>query len=59
MSTLNNVPLKMLDWNEIIQMSRNNVTIGVHTLSHRNLQEINLEKAKCENSNRTAGNSFL
>jgi len=45
---LDSIPLKMLSWNELVQMSRDNVSIGAHTISHRNLQEIDLDEAKNE-----------
>ena len=45
---LDNIPVKMLGWDELVQMSRNNVTIGAHTTTHRSLQEIDLEEAKNE-----------
>jgi len=45
---LDDVPLKMLSWNEIREMSQNDIGIGAHTITHPNLQETNLEEAKKE-----------
>lgn len=45
---LDGIPLKMLGWNEIKEMSQNNITIGAHTITHPNLQKIGLEEAKNE-----------
>ena len=48
MMTLDNITLRMLDWNEIREMNKNNICIGAHTIRHKNLTMINLEEAKDE-----------
>ncbi len=45
---LNRIQLKMLGWNEIKEMSNNDVTIGAHTITHPNLEQVDLETAKKE-----------
>ena len=45
---LDGIPLRMLGWNEIEEMSRYNIIIGAHTMTHPNLQKISLEKAENE-----------
>lgn len=39
---------KMLNWNEIREMSQNNISIGAHTLTHRDLVNADLEEARNE-----------
>jgi peptidoglycan/xylan/chitin deacetylase (PgdA/CDA1 family) len=39
---------KMLTWEQINEISNNNIEIGAHTLSHPNLQKKRLEDADCE-----------
>jgi len=46
--TLGNIPLKMLDWGDIIEMSKNGVTIGAHTYSHPDLRRVSLKEAKAQ-----------
>lgn len=46
--TLGNQSLRMLGWDEILRMSLDNVTIGAHTVSHPNLQDMSPEEAKNE-----------
>lgn len=43
-----NVFAKMLSWNEIKEMSQNGITIGAHTLTHRDLTNMDLEEARNE-----------
>jgi peptidoglycan/xylan/chitin deacetylase (PgdA/CDA1 family) len=38
--------LKMLTWDQIVEMSRNNVAIGAHTVTHPDLCKESYEKAK-------------
>ena len=38
-------PQKMLGWNEIEEMSRNNFEIGAHTVHHQDLRNMSLEEA--------------
>jgi peptidoglycan/xylan/chitin deacetylase (PgdA/CDA1 family) len=38
----------MLTWNEIEEISNNNIEIGAHTVTHPNLQEEKLSKAELE-----------
>ncbi|MCJ7506987.1 polysaccharide deacetylase family protein [Candidatus Bathyarchaeota archaeon] len=45
---LDNVSLKVLSWDEIVEMSRSKVTIGAHTRTHIDLQQVDLEEAKRE-----------
>jgi peptidoglycan/xylan/chitin deacetylase (PgdA/CDA1 family) len=45
---LNRIQLKMLGWNEIKEMSNNDVTIGAHTITHPDLEQVDLETAKKE-----------
>jgi len=45
---LNRIQLRMLGWNEIKEMSDNDVTIGAHTITHPNLEQVDLETAKKE-----------
>lgn len=45
---LDNIPLRMLGWNEIKEMSQNEICIGAHTIRHPNLQKMDLEEAKKE-----------
>jgi peptidoglycan/xylan/chitin deacetylase (PgdA/CDA1 family) len=44
--TLGKVPLRMLDWEEIADMSRHNVTIGAHTVTHLDLRRVDLNEAR-------------
>lgn len=39
---------KMLNWNEVIEMSRNNISFGAHTASHPTLSRMGVEEAKRE-----------
>lgn len=39
---------KMLSWNQMKEMSQNGITIGAHTLTHRDLKSIALEEARNE-----------
>jgi peptidoglycan/xylan/chitin deacetylase (PgdA/CDA1 family) len=39
---------KMLSWNEIKEMSQNGITIGAHTLTHRDLMNMDLEEIRKE-----------
>lgn len=39
---------KMLTWEEIEEMSKNNIEIGAHTVTHPNLQETSLNEAENE-----------
>jgi peptidoglycan/xylan/chitin deacetylase (PgdA/CDA1 family) len=39
---------KMLTWKQIKEMSKNNIEIGAHTVSHPDLKELSLEEAKSE-----------
>jgi len=45
---LNQIQLRMLGWNEIKEMSNNAVAIGTHTITHPNLEQVDLETAKEE-----------
>jgi peptidoglycan/xylan/chitin deacetylase (PgdA/CDA1 family) len=45
---LDGLRLEMLDWDEIKEMSRNRITIGAHTITHRNLQQMHWEEARHE-----------
>jgi peptidoglycan/xylan/chitin deacetylase (PgdA/CDA1 family) len=45
---LNRIQLRMLGWNEIREMSNNDVTIGAHTITHPDLEQVDLETAKKE-----------
>jgi peptidoglycan/xylan/chitin deacetylase (PgdA/CDA1 family) len=45
---LNQVQLSMLSWDEIKEMSDNGVTMGAHTITHPNLEQVDLETAKKE-----------
>jgi len=40
--------LQMCSWNEIREMSKNNITFGGHTMTHPILSKISLEQAKYE-----------
>jgi peptidoglycan/xylan/chitin deacetylase (PgdA/CDA1 family) len=40
--------LKMLTWKEIEEMSKNNIEIGAHTVTHLDLREADLETARNE-----------
>jgi peptidoglycan/xylan/chitin deacetylase (PgdA/CDA1 family) len=44
----NNGERKMLDWSEIIEMGRNNISFGAHTVSHPTLSKMDLLEAKRE-----------
>jgi peptidoglycan/xylan/chitin deacetylase (PgdA/CDA1 family) len=46
--TLNRIQMRMLSWNEIKEMSNNDVAIGAHTITHPNLEQVDLEMAKKE-----------
>jgi peptidoglycan/xylan/chitin deacetylase (PgdA/CDA1 family) len=39
---------KMLTWKEIEEISKNNIEIGAHTVTHPNMQEIDLKEAENE-----------
>jgi len=45
---LNGIKLRMLGWNEIREMSNNDVTIGAHTITHPNLEQVDQQTAKKE-----------
>ncbi len=45
---LNQIQLRMLGWNEIREMSNNDITVGAHTITHPDLEQIDLETAKKE-----------
>jgi peptidoglycan/xylan/chitin deacetylase (PgdA/CDA1 family)/glycosyltransferase involved in cell wall biosynthesis len=45
---LGNALLEMLSWREIMEMSRNNVEIGAHMVSHPNLSECSAREAEAE-----------
>jgi peptidoglycan/xylan/chitin deacetylase (PgdA/CDA1 family) len=45
---LNRIQLRMLGWNEIKEMSNNGITIGAHTITHPNLDQVDLETARKE-----------
>lgn len=45
---LNGIPLKMLSWEEILEMSENNISIEAHTVSHPNLQRMNAKDVENE-----------
>jgi len=45
---LNRIQLRMLGWNEIKEMSNNGVTVGAHTITHPNLEQVDLETARKE-----------
>lgn len=45
---LNNIQLRMLGWNEIKEMSENDVAIGAHTITHPDLEQIDLDTVKKE-----------
>jgi len=45
---LSGVRLRMLNLEEMREMSQNNINFGAHTVSHQNLTEIDLEEAKSE-----------
>ena len=42
---IGDVPLKMLGWRELTEMSRDNVTIGAHTVTHVDLQRVDISEA--------------
>jgi peptidoglycan/xylan/chitin deacetylase (PgdA/CDA1 family) len=44
----NSVERKMLSWNEVIEMSKNNISFGAHTVSHPTLSRMDVEEAKRE-----------
>jgi peptidoglycan/xylan/chitin deacetylase (PgdA/CDA1 family) len=39
---------KMLGWNEVVEMSKNNISFGAHTISHPTLSKMELQEAKQE-----------
>jgi peptidoglycan/xylan/chitin deacetylase (PgdA/CDA1 family) len=39
---------KMLNWNEVIEMSRNGISIGAHTVNHSTLSKMHVREAKRE-----------
>jgi hypothetical protein len=39
---------KMLNWDEVMEMSRHNISFGAHTVTHPILSRMALEEAKCE-----------
>lgn len=45
---LDGIPLKMLAWKDVLEMNQNNVTIGVHTVRHRDLTKLTIEEARGE-----------
>jgi peptidoglycan/xylan/chitin deacetylase (PgdA/CDA1 family) len=45
---LGNIPLKMLNWKEIAEMSRDKVTIGAHTVNHRDLRVVDNDEARSQ-----------
>jgi len=45
---LDRIQLRMLGWNEIKEMSNNDITIGAHTITHPDLEQVDLETAKKE-----------
>jgi peptidoglycan/xylan/chitin deacetylase (PgdA/CDA1 family) len=45
---LGDVPLTMLNWNTISEMSQMGITFGAHTVSHPHLPNINLQDARGE-----------
>jgi peptidoglycan/xylan/chitin deacetylase (PgdA/CDA1 family) len=46
--SINRFRLRMLTWNEIEEMSKNNIDIGAHTATHLDLREADLKTAKNE-----------
>lgn len=44
----NNGERKMLNWNEVMEMSENNISFGAHTVSHPTLSKMELREAKQE-----------
>jgi len=44
----NRADRKMLNWNEVIEMSKNNLSFGAHTVSHPTLSKMELNEAKRE-----------
>jgi peptidoglycan/xylan/chitin deacetylase (PgdA/CDA1 family) len=44
----NNTERKMLIWNEVMEMSENNISFGAHTVSHPTLSKMDLKEAKRE-----------
>jgi peptidoglycan/xylan/chitin deacetylase (PgdA/CDA1 family) len=47
-TNLDGIPLKMLAWRDILEMSQNNVTMGAHTVRHRDLTKVTIEEARDE-----------
>jgi peptidoglycan/xylan/chitin deacetylase (PgdA/CDA1 family) len=45
---LDGIPLKALGWNEIIEMSRDNIVIGAHTVNHPDLCKLSIDQARQE-----------
>jgi peptidoglycan/xylan/chitin deacetylase (PgdA/CDA1 family) len=45
---LGNMSLKMLNWEQLQEMSRSGVTIGAHTRTHPNLQRVEEDRAREE-----------
>lgn len=45
---LNQIQLRMLGWDEIKEMSNYDITIGAHTITHPNLEQVDLETARKE-----------
>jgi peptidoglycan/xylan/chitin deacetylase (PgdA/CDA1 family) len=43
-----NTERKMLNWNEVIEMSNNKISFGAHTVSHPTLSRMELQEAKRE-----------
>ena len=44
--SLGKVPIKMLSWDELVEMSRNKVTIGAHTVGHPDLRQVDTREAE-------------
>jgi len=44
--SLGKVPIKMLSWDELVEMSRNKVTIGAHTVGHPDLRQVDRREAE-------------
>lgn len=47
-SSKENANRKMLNWDEVIEMSKNNISFGAHTVSHPTLSKMELSEAKRE-----------
>jgi peptidoglycan/xylan/chitin deacetylase (PgdA/CDA1 family) len=45
---MNHTQFKMLNWNQIKEMNKNDITIGSHTVTHPHLKKISFEKARNE-----------